>query len=591
MSKTPLFSRVRFLFQRAMIAKRLGLDDRAPADREKIDAAHRALVEQGARDRATWRANRRRFLEAMGATGAVVGLAGTAGCGPAPDGDAGPDEDRRVLVIGGGIAGLHCAYRLHAAGVDVTLFDSADRVGGRMYTAGGLFLDDQLCELGGELIDTNHATLWALAEEFDIALDDRFSFIEAGQRAELAYVNGAVVDEATLVTQMGAVADVMATTLDAAENDDTAFETTDNISLQQWLDDNVPPATYPELHAVLATAYRGEYGLEIDEQSCLNLLYLIDFEVTDPFHIFGDSDERWHTHLGNEEFPKKLAAGIDVDRIHTSHALTKLADKEGGGFVATFTDGAGAEVTFEAEHVVLALPFTRLREVDLTELTLSDDKREIIENIGYGTNAKVMVGFSSRFWNTAGDTGSLTTDLSVQQTWDTSVGQDGASGILTNFLGGDQGLAAGNGTKEAWATGVVLPDLEAVWPGITAAATGTVERMHWPTHAHTKGSYTCYRPGQWAYWSLEGAREGNVHFCGEHCSLDFQGWMEGAAETGGLAAKEILDDAGIALSSAHMAAIESALASAEAARVGGGGTSFLRRRRAVRRAIRAAIEG
>ena len=47
-----------------------------------------------------------------------------------------------------------------------------------------------------------------------------------------------------------------------------------------------------------------------------------------------------------------------------------------------------------------------------------------------------------------------------------------------------------------------------------------------------QNGYTCYRPGQWSFWPLEGEREGSLHFCGEHTSPDFQGWMEGAAETG-----------------------------------------------------------
>jgi monoamine oxidase len=194
----------------------------------------------------------------------------------------------------------------------------------------------------------------------------------------------------------------------------------------------------------------------------------------------------------------------------------------------------------------LALPFSLLREVDRTGLTLSDEKKDVIDHIGYGTNAKVMAGFSSRpWWTTHGSTGSLTCDLPVQQTWDSTVGQEPVSGagVLTNFLGGDQGLASGDGTPEAWVNSVMLPALETVWPGSQAAYTpDSAVRMHWPTSPFSKGSYTCYRPGQWAYWSTEGTREGNLHFCGEHCSLDFQGWMEGAAETGALAASEVLED-------------------------------------------------
>jgi len=73
-------------------------------------------------------------------------------------------------------------------------------------------------------------------------------------------------------------------------------------------------------------------------------------------------------------------------------------------------------------------------------------------------------------------------------------------------------------------------------------------RFHWPTFEWTKGSYACYLPGQWTrFGGAEGERVGNLHFCGEHTSVDFQGYMEGAAESGERAAAEILADLGIAL--------------------------------------------
>jgi monoamine oxidase len=69
--------------------------------------------------------------------------------------------------------------------------------------------------------------------------------------------------------------------------------------------------------------------------------------------------------------------------------------------------------------------------------------------------------------------------------------------------------------------------------------------MHWPSYEHVKGSYASYKVGQWEFFGTEGAREGNQHFCGEHCSEDFQGFMEGGAETGAMVAAEVLDDLGI----------------------------------------------
>jgi monoamine oxidase len=232
---------------------------------------------------------------------------------------------------------------------------------------------------------------------------------------------------------------------------------------------------------------------------------------------------------------------------------------------------------------VFALPFTKLREVDLSGVTLSDEKRNMIDTLGYGTNAKVMIGFSSRVWNVSHDTsGGMVTDLGVQQSWDTTIGQDGAHGILTNFLGGQAGLDSGAGEATDWAEGV-MPDLETIWPGMQAAYTGEAVRMHWPTVPTMKGSYACYKPGQWAFFGLEGEREGNLHFCGEHTSLDFQGYMEGGAESGGFVAAEIIEDSDMAQPQGMIKALGVKLLVPQAgyrAQVYGNMNAFQRRRRA-----------
>ncbi len=485
---------------------------------------------------------RRAFLKAAASSMAAAAVPSLAGCGD--DTVTPPDGEETVVIVGGGIAGLHCAYRLAEAGIKATIYEAQNRVGGRMFSAVGEFSEapEQVCELGGELIDSGHSTLFALAEELGIVLDDRKAEPYGSLQQDTYYVNGALVTEETITAQFAAVAGQMAADFEAAETDDAAYATLDATSLDQYLQDVVPVAMYPELHAVLQAAYRGEYGLENAEQSCLNLVYLIGSDDPDPFRIFGVSDERYHTHTGNETFPRLIAEALEADQIKLGHALLAVRNVE-TGYELDFETDAGT-VVVGATRVVFALPFTKLREADLSGLTLSEEKRDIIDNLGYGTNAKVMAGFSTRVWReTHGTNGGFTTDLDVQQTWETTIGQDGAHGILTNFLGGAQGLASADGTPDEWIQGV-LPDLELVWPGTTIAYTGTAVRMHWPTVPTMKGSYACYKPGQWAYFGLEGAREGNLHFCGEHCSQDFQGYMEGGAETGALVAAEIIADQG-----------------------------------------------
>ncbi|MCA9638660.1 MAG: FAD-dependent oxidoreductase, partial [Myxococcales bacterium] len=404
-----------------------------------------------------------------------------------------------MVIVGGGVAGIHCAYRLKEAGIKATVHDAWNRVGGRMYSTSEGAPAGMVIELGGELIDSNHATLWALSEELGITLDDR----HAVATGEVYWVDGAAADEATVLTQWMAVAPTMAMMVEAADNDDAAYEMYDNLSLRDWLDANVPIATYRELHIVLDTAYRGEFGLENDEQSSLNMLYLIGSDTVGEFKIFGESDERWHTHGGNETFITKMAEALDADQIVLESRLIAARDGEGGAFVLTFAAADGAESEVECDHVVFALPYNKLRECDLSGLTLSDEKRQIIDELGYGTNAKVMGNFTSPIWRDMYmASGSVTGDIAFQQCWDTSIGQAGPEGIMTNFLGGQAGVDSGTGSAEEWYTTKLVAGLEEVFPGAQAAyIANSAVRMHWPSVPTHMGSYTCYKPGQWAFWS------------------------------------------------------------------------------------------
>lgn len=486
----------------------------------------------------------------------VVAVAAIGAATVASKRGSGTDGGGDTIVVGAGIAGLHCAWRLVEQGVPVTVVDAQNRVGGRMYTGRNLFASGHLCELGGELIDSNHATMWALAHEFGIAIDDRQANEPPGLARDTWFVGGRAVPEAEVAAQFTAVAQAIAGAFTRAEASDGAFALLDGTTLADFLATAVPAATYPELHAILTSAYRGEFGLETDAQSCLNLVYLIDAVVPDPFRIFGDSDERWHTHDGNDVFCTALADAIGRDKIQLETKVVGVYDGPGQGF-AVELEGAGGIRRREAfEHVVFALPFTKLREIPVDVRRYRKKKQRAVDTLGYGHNAKVMGGFTARPWlEVHNASGSVTTDLPFQQTWDTTVGQAGPGGVLTNFLGGDQGDASASGTDVDWFAGI-LPGLETVFPGVTEAWDGTAVRFHWPTHPWTLGSYACYLPGQWSLYGTEGRRIGNLHFCGEHCSLDFQGWMEGAAETGALVAAEILDDLGLGRSESHASIVE-----------------------------------
>ncbi|MCZ7685402.1 MAG: FAD-dependent oxidoreductase [Sandaracinaceae bacterium] len=167
--------------------------------------------------------------------------------------------------------------------------------------------------------------------------------------------------------------------------------------------------------------------------------------------------------------------------------------------------GGSHEETFD--HVVLTLPFTQLRTVEIEEGLIAQDKAEIIAELGYGQNAKLMMQLESRPWREAMAGGAGFTDNGAQTFWDSARGQAGAQGILTHFAGGDGGLALGTGTAADQAARI-LPLMDAIFPGTQAAFNGMALRMHWPTAPYHGGSYACYRPGQWAYYGVEGEARG-----------------------------------------------------------------------------------
>ena len=74
----------------------------------------------------------------------------------------------RIAIVGGGMAGLNTAYKLQKAGLRATIYEGADRTGGRIFTATNLLGDGLTTELGGEFIDSTHEEMLALMDEFGL---------------------------------------------------------------------------------------------------------------------------------------------------------------------------------------------------------------------------------------------------------------------------------------------------------------------------------------------------------------------------------------------------------------------------------------
>jgi monoamine oxidase len=411
----------------------------------------------------------------------------------------------------------------------------------------------QHCELGGELIDTGHMTMRDLAQEFGLELLD-YQDDDPTLAADTAFFGGQKVPMADLLAGFSPIAaaidDAWAAATDVhalpSYTDDNGLGDYDQLSVSAFLDRIGASGPARQLVEV---AYVIEYGFPADEQSALNLITLISTD-TQQLQLFGDSDERFHCAVGNDAFPSKLAAALDPTQVALEHRLVSLAAQADGRYRLSF-DRPGGPKDYLADRVVLALPFTTLRQIELS-VDLPAVKRKAIDELGYGTNTKLMIGFSARPWRAQGSNGSSYSDLGYQNTWETSRLQPGPDGILTNYTGGAPGVEITDGTPEKQRDAFLM-QIDQVFPGTAAASTGSVARFAWPTYPLTQGSYACYKVGQWtSIGGSEFERVGNLMFCGEHTSRDAQGFMEGAALTGAMVAETIGADLQLGMGSAAL---------------------------------------
>jgi monoamine oxidase len=529
---------------------------------QRLAREHRAAAELGLeveeyRERATEaRISRREFVKRTGAVGAALTVAGPMAFARQARAAGAP----RIAIVGGGIAGLAAALTLQDKGVYADVYESSSRVGGRMHSdwqegpAFANFWGGQQAELCGELIDTNHKTILQLAQRFGLPVADLLQAQPNGTEdtywifgADYPYAQASIDFKPVHNTLQGQVQQTSYPTL--YNSSTSAGQFFDKMTLYDWIDTYVPGGQQSQLGALLNAAYNEEYGAETTDQSALNLIYLLGYKAgPGTWSIYGASDERYHIVGGNSKLPVAIANALPQGSVHMGYRMTAVALASDGSINVSFDNGK----TINADHVVLCMSFSVLRTLNYKKANFDPLKQTAITQIGSGANAKLMLQFNSRLWNSLGSTGSLYSDLPFQSGWEVTRAQSGSTGILVEYPGANQARAMGqsvsystNATNSAVTTYAkqFLSQIEPIFPGITGQWNGKAMLSTPATDPNFLCSYSYWKPGQYTGFSgYEGMRQGNIHFAGEHCSINFQGFMEGGASEGVRAANEILGD-------------------------------------------------
>lgn len=431
----------------------------------------------------------------------------------------------RVLVAGAGLAGLTAARTLSRHGADVLVVEARTRLGGRVWTFRDAPMAPFCVEMGGEFIDGDHHALRGLTREFDLplvrVLRRGFGLATSLGGRVRAYGSQRAAWERLAATLAPAVDAFTAADLSW---DSTAAAAIAPVSLKRILQAAGAPA---HLHAV-AVALRGLLLADPQELSALVPVELLASGVANPA-----ATTMYRIRGGNDRLIDALArdAKCRIER----RAVVRAVVQEGSAVRVAVEEVSGRVSSVIVDYVVAAVPASTLRSWRFTP-ALPDRQQHAIRSLHYGSATKVHLRYRRRWWRRAHRPRAYGTDLPVGAVWESAEDQRGAA-VLALLAGGGASAATRRLLERGGATAVsqALRWMNRSTPGPAEAVWTTWELDPWAGGGYAVFT-TDFDP---AARALLARGHGRVVFAGAHTSTEFQGYMNGAVETGLRAAAEI----------------------------------------------------
>jgi monoamine oxidase len=444
---------------------------------------------------------------------------------------AGALNGTKVVVLGAGLAGLAGARALELDGAAVVVIEARDRVGGRVHTLRAGLAHGQHAEAGADLIESAQNHTRGLASEMGLnpvrILRRGWGFYGPDNQGHPGIRRGpnAFQEAARLLTRE--IADYQ---LADGRWDSAIAARLARRSVAEWM-------TLQHADTALQSGLRGLRGFFLADPEDLSLIALVDeLASTGQVGSAEPADDRvFRLPGGNDTLPAAIANSLHTG-VKLQHAARRVTATPRG--VVVMVEDRGTQLEIEADYCVSAMPASTLRDMQF-EPALPEAQQRAIATLKYGRATRVVLQFARRFWRRATRPSAFGSDLPTGAVWDGNEEQGGRPGILSLLAGGQasvdlQAILMAEG-HEGVARRLGWMASSGVPAKLLGAGVVTWEKDPW-----AKGGYAVFDPTfdpALRPWLARPA--GRILFAGEHTSTHWQGYMNGAVESGRRAAAEV----------------------------------------------------